>query len=164
MPTCYGLRRRQARWRIYTEAYFQTYGMSTVVVRPFNAYGPRAHDRGELAEVIPRFVIRALSGQSPVIFGDGSNGRDFTYVTEIARGLALAGASEHCVGRRINIAYGRMVTIQEVAETVLKVCGRNDLSAELYRPRPSNVYVLAADTRRASDCSAIAPKFPLRRA
>jgi UDP-glucose 4-epimerase len=135
----------------YTEAYFQTYGMPTVVVRPFNAYGPRAHDRGELAEVIPRFVIRALSGQSPVIFGDGSNGRDFTYVTDVAHGLALAGANEQCIGQRINIAYGRMVTIQEVAETVLKVCGRNDLSADLYRPRPGDVHVLAADTRRASE-------------
>jgi UDP-glucose 4-epimerase len=134
----------------YAEAYFQTYGMPTVVVRPFNAYGPRAHDRGDLAEVIPRFVVRALNGRAPVIFGDGSNGRDFTYVTEVARGLALAGASDDSVGRRINIAYGRMVTIRQVAETVLKVCSRNDLSVELHRPRPGDVHVLAADTRRAS--------------
>jgi UDP-glucose 4-epimerase len=73
----------------YTEAYFHTYRMPTVVVRPFNAYGPRAHTRGDLAEVIPRFVIRALNGHAPVIFGDGSNGRDFTYVSDVARGLAL---------------------------------------------------------------------------
>ncbi|HEX8077737.1 MAG TPA: NAD-dependent epimerase/dehydratase family protein, partial [Chthoniobacterales bacterium] len=63
----------------YAEAYYQTYGLPTVVVRPFNAYGPRAHDRGDLAEVVPRFVIRVLNGLPPVIFGDGSNGRDFTY-------------------------------------------------------------------------------------
>ena len=145
----------------YTEAYLQTYGMPTVVVRPFNAYGPRAHDRGDLAEVIPRFVIRALSGRAPVIFGDGSNGRDFTYVTEVARGLALAGASNRTVGRRINIAYGRMVTIREVAETVLKVCGRNDLSIELHRPRPGDVLVLAADTRRALDLLGYRAEIPL---
>jgi UDP-glucose 4-epimerase len=135
----------------YTEAYWETYRLPSVVVRPFNAYGPRAHDRGDLAEVIPRFVIRALNGHAPVIFGDGSNGRDFTYVTEVARGLVLAGASDRCIGRRLNIAYGRMATIREVAETVLKVCGRNDLSAALHRPRPGDVHVLAADTRRAAE-------------
>jgi UDP-glucose 4-epimerase len=144
----------------YTEAYFQTYGMPTVVVRPFNAYGPRAHDRGDLAEVIPRFVVRALNGRAPVIFGDGSNGRDFTYVTEVARGLALAGASDRSIGRRINIAYGRMVTIRHVAETVLKVCGRNDLSIELHRPRPGDVHVLAADTRRASSLFSYRAEIP----
>jgi UDP-glucose 4-epimerase len=144
----------------YTEAYFETYGLPTVVVRPFNAYGPRAHERGDLAEVIPRFLIRALSGNAPVIFGDGSNGRDFTYVTEVARGLALAGASNRCVGQRINIAYGRMVTIREVAEVVLKVCGRNDLSFELHRPRPGDVHVLAADTRRASDLLGYRAEIP----
>jgi UDP-glucose 4-epimerase len=135
----------------YAAAYFETYGMPTVIVRPFNAYGPRAHIRGDLAEVIPRFVIRALNGYAPVIFGDGSNGRDFTYVTEVARGLALAGASDRTVGRRINIAYGRMVTIRHVAETVLRVCGRNDLSTELHPPRPGDVRVLAADTGRARE-------------
>ena len=63
------------------------YGLPTVVIRPFNGYGPREHDRGDLAEVIPRFVIRVLNGLSPVIFGSGENGRDFTYVTETARGI-----------------------------------------------------------------------------
>jgi UDP-glucose 4-epimerase len=147
---------------VYSEAYFQTYGMPTVVVRPFNAYGPRAHDRGDLAEVIPRFVIRVLSGYAPVIFGDASNGRDFTYVTEVARGLVLAGASDRTVGKRINIAYGRMVTIREVAETVLRVCARNDLSIELHRPRPGDVHILAADTRRAAELIGYRAKIPLQ--
>jgi UDP-glucose 4-epimerase len=145
----------------YTEAYFQTYGMPTIVVRPFNAYGPRAHDRGDLAEVIPRFVIRALCGRAPVIFGDGSNGRDFTYVTEIARGLVLAEASSRCVGQRLNIAYGRMVTVRDVADTILKVCGRNDLSLEFHRQRPGDVHVLAADTQRAAELLGYRAEIPL---
>jgi UDP-glucose 4-epimerase len=145
----------------YTEAYLQTYGLPTVVIRPFNAYGPRAHDRGALAEVIPRFVIRALCGRTPVIFGDGSNGRDFTYVTEVVRGLTLAAASSSSVGQRINIAYGRMVTIQEVAQTVLKVCARNDLSIDWHRSRPGDVHVLAADTRRAFELLGYRAEIPL---
>lgn len=145
----------------YTLAYFETYAMPTVVVRPFNAYGPRAHDRGDLAEVIPRFAIRALSGHAPVIFGDGTNGRDFTYVTEVARGLQLVGSSDRAVGQRINIAFGRMVTIAEVAKTVLKVCGRNDLSVDLRKPRPGDVHVLAADTRRARELLGYRAEIPL---
>lgn len=136
---------------LYAEAYYQTYGLPTLVVRPFNAYGPRAHERGIRAEVIPRFVIRVLNGLSPVIFGDGSNARDFTYVTEVARGLALACASDRLVGRRVNIAYGRMVAISEVARTVMRVCGRNDLNSQTRAPRPGDVHVLHADTRRAKE-------------
>src|SRR5262249_56349192 len=96
---------------LYTEAYFETYGLPSVVVRPFNAYGPRAHERGELAEVVPRFLIRVLNGLPPVIFGDGTHGRDFTYVTDVARGLALAAASDHLVVRRAIIAYVRTFPI-----------------------------------------------------
>jgi UDP-glucose 4-epimerase len=136
---------------LYAEAYRETYGLRTVVVRPFNAYGPRAHAQGDLAEVIPRFVIRVLNGKAPVIFGDGTNGRDFTYVVEVARGVMLAGRSDACIGRRINIAYGRMITVREVADAVMRICGRNDLSAAFSRPRPGDVRVLQANTSRAAD-------------
>ena len=133
----------------YAKAYHRTYGMPVVMVRPFNAYGPREHDQGDLAEVIPRFVIRVLNGQPPVVFGDGSAGRDFTYVTEVARGLVAAGASEAAVGQTINIAYGRMITIREVAETIARVCQRPDLTPVFDAPRPGDVELLHADTRRA---------------
>jgi len=135
----------------YAEAYRQTYGLPTVVVRPFNAYGPRAHEQGDLAEVVVRFLIRVLNGLPPVMFGDGSNGRDFTYVTDVAHGLKLAGEADALVGQRVNIAFGRMITIREVAQTIMHVCGRNDLAVETARPRPGDVHVLRADTGRASE-------------
>jgi UDP-glucose 4-epimerase len=134
---------------LYAEAYYQTYGLPTLIVRPFNAYGPRAHERGIRAEVIPRFVVRVLNGRAPIIFGDGSNGRDFTYVTEVARGLALAGESDRLVGSRVNIAYGRMVSVADVANLVMRVCGRNDLISQISAPRPGDVRALNADTTRA---------------
>jgi UDP-glucose 4-epimerase len=135
----------------YADAYRQTYGLPTLVVRPFNAYGPRAHEIGDVAEVVPRFVIRVLNGLPPVVFGSGSQGRDFTYVTEIAQGLALAGADERLVGRRINIAHGQMLTISEIAAVIMKVCGRNDLSVTRVSPRPGDVNELRADTRLAKE-------------
>src|SRR5262249_36483348 len=111
----------------YTAAYRETFGLQTTIVRPFNAYGPPAPYRGHGAEVIPGFLIRALAGQPPVIFGDGTNGRDFTYVTDVATGLLLAGFADNVVGRKINIAYGRMITIRAVADAILRAVGRNDL-------------------------------------
>lgn len=134
---------------LYTDAYYQTYGLPTVIVRPFNAYGPRAHEQGDLAEVIPRFIIRCLNGLSPVVFGDGSNGRDFTYVTEVARGLALAGQADKLVGSRVNIAYGQMISVQQVAAEIIDSVGRNDLAIDHIAGRPGDVHVLSADTSRA---------------
>ncbi len=148
---------------LYADAYRITYGLPTIIVRPFNAYGPRAHATGVRAEVLPRFVVRVLNGRAPVIFGDGSNGRDFTYVTEVARGLLLAGQTDGCVGKRINVAFGRMVTVADVAAAVIHACGRNDLGVfgiharakdlgvEYVDPRPGDVGLLHASTRRASE-------------
>lgn len=130
----------------YTRAYRQTYDLPAIVVRPFNAYGPRAHETGDLAEVIPRFVIRVLNGLPPVIFGGGDNGRDFTYVTDTVRGIALAAADEQLVGRTVNIAYGRMITITEVANIVANCCERPDLLPINIEPRPGDVHRLHADT------------------
>ncbi len=120
-----------------------------MVVRPFNSYGPREHDQGDLAEVIPRFVIRVLNGLPPIIFGAGDNGRDFTYVTDTARGLALAAGSDALIGATVNIACGHMLTIKEVAETVTRLCQRQDLQATHIDPRPGDVYRLHANTRLA---------------
>lgn len=133
----------------YSKAYLRTYGLPVVVVRPFNAYGPREHAQGDLAEVIPRFVIRLLNGQPPIIFGDGTAGRDFTYVTDVARGIALAGECEALVGHTVNIAFGRMVTIAEIAAMLASLCGRPDIKPLHIQPRPGEVHALRADTHRA---------------
>lgn len=147
----------------YAKAYHQTYGMQAIVARPFNAYGPREHDQGDLAEVIPRFVIRALNGLPPVVFGDGSNGRDFTYVTEVAAGLVLAAQCDALIGRVVNLAYGRMITISQVASAVLRACGRTDLVPSLDDPRPGDVIALQADTARARELLGFTAKVDFER-
>jgi UDP-glucose 4-epimerase len=144
---------------LYTSAYRQTYGLDTIIVRPFNAYGPRAPERGTRAEVIPRFLIRALNGLPPVIFGDGSSGRDFTYVTEVARGILLAGTAAG-ITATVNIAYGRMITVREVAETVLRTVGRNDLSVQFQTARPGDVHRLHAHNARAQNLLSFRPEIP----
>jgi UDP-glucose 4-epimerase len=142
---------------LYTEAYLRTYGLPTLVVRPFNAYGPRAYQTGMRAEVLPRFVGRVLNGLPPIVFGDGSNGRDFTYVEEVAAGILKAGAAEGVIGERINLAFGRMVTVREVAAATLKALGRNDLSIEYHEERPGDVHQLHADTAKAAKALGFRP-------
>ncbi len=134
---------------LYALAYFRTYGLPVTVVRPFNAYGAREPDQGTRAEVIPRFTIRILNGLPPVIFGDGSQGRDFTHVSDTVRGLVLAGRSDRLVGDTVNLGCGRLVTIAELAHRVAEACGRNDLAAEQLPARPGDVQHLTADTARA---------------
>jgi UDP-glucose 4-epimerase len=136
---------------LYTRAFHRCYGLPVTIVRPFNAYGPRAHDRGDLAEVIPRFLIRMLNGQPPVIFGDGSNARDFTYVTDVARGLGMAMQSGALVGGTVNIAYGDAISVRAVAETIARACGIGATSLQFSSPRPGDIHCLRADTSRARD-------------
>jgi UDP-glucose 4-epimerase len=145
----------------YAKAYWQTYGLPTIVVRPFNTYGPREHTSGDLAEVIPRFVIRVLNGLPPVIFGTGENGRDFTYVTETVRGIALAASCDALVGRAVNIAYGEMVTVRQLTEAIARLCGRPGLQPRFIEPRPGDVRALRADTRLAREILGFAAEVGL---
>jgi UDP-glucose 4-epimerase len=131
----------------YTQAYHRTYGLPVTIVRPFNSYGPRAHHQGDLAEVIPRFVVRALNKEPPVIFGNADNGRDFTYVTETVHGMALAMDNDDALGRIVNIAAGSMVTIESIAQLVCRLCGAAKLEPVYSDPRPGDIDKLQADTR-----------------
>jgi UDP-glucose 4-epimerase len=83
------------------------------------------------------------------VFGDGTNARDFTYVTEIARGIRLAGETDAVIGQRINIARGIPVTVNDLAREVLTALARNDLTIEYRGDRPGDVAYLHADTGRA---------------
>jgi UDP-glucose 4-epimerase len=129
----------------YTRAFHRTYGYPTVVVRPFNAYGPRSHHEGDSGEVIPKFLLRCLAGQPMVIFGDGTQTRDFTYVSDSARGILLAGTSDAAVGRTINLGSGTEVTVNDLAAAVARVAGRPGAEVVHDEPRPGDVWRLCAD-------------------
>ena len=145
----------------YSKAYQQAYGLPALVVRPFNAYGPREHTQGELAEVIPRFIIRLLNEKPPIIFGNGEAGRDFTYVTEVAAGLAAAGDCDALIGATVNIAFGRIVTVRRVAELLARMVGRPNLRPEFLEPRPGDVMSLHADVRRAQELLRFSAKIDI---
>jgi UDP-glucose 4-epimerase len=135
----------------YTRAYFQTYGYPTVVVRPFNTYGPRSHHEGDSGEVIPKFLLRSLAGQPLVVFGDGTQTRDFTYVSDSARGIILAGTTDAAIGRTINLGSGSEVTINDLAAAVARAAGPVDAQIVHDAPRPGDVLRLYADMTLARE-------------
>lgn len=123
----------------YARAYHQTYGLPTVVVRPFNNFGPRSHFEGDAGEVIPRFAVWALNGRPPVIFGDGTQTRDFIYVGDTAIWLCRVAETDALVGRTINLASGQETSVLELATLVCAEAGRPDLRPVFQAARPGDV-------------------------
>ena len=146
--TVYGA--SKAAGELYALAYWRTYGLPVVIVRPFNNYGPREPSEGYRAEVIPKFVMRAMGGLQPVIFGNGKQTRDFTWVEDTARGIIMAAECDELVGESINLAYGKEVSIEEVCSLILEKLGCRHIKPRyLEESRPGDVIRHFADTRKA---------------
>jgi UDP-glucose 4-epimerase len=132
----------------YTLSFCRTYGLKAMVVRPFNAYGPREHLDGPSGEVIPRFVARAMMGRPLIVFGDGLQTRDFTWVQDTVRGIALAGECDELLGGVVNIGRGQEVSVLRVAHLVQEILGCR-LPIEHRAERPGDVRKHLCDTTRA---------------
>jgi UDP-glucose 4-epimerase len=145
----------------YTRAYFRTYGYPTVVVRPFNTYGPRSHHEGDSGEVIPKFLLRCLAGKPMIVFGDGTQTRDFTYVSDTATGILLAGESEAAIGHTVNLGSGAEVRIGDLAGLVAHVLGRTGAAVQHDAPRPGDVLRLCADMSLAREKLGYVPTVSL---
>jgi UDP-glucose 4-epimerase len=135
----------------YARAFHQTYGFPTIVVRPFNNFGPRSHHEGDSGEVIPRFAVWALSGRPPIIFGDGTQTRDFIYAQDTARWLRRIAECDQLIGHTINLGSGKETSIRDLAQMVCEQAGRPDISPQYHSPRPGDVMRHLADTRKAQD-------------
>lgn len=147
--TVYGA--SKAAGELYAQACMRTYGLQVTVIRPFNSYGPREHAIGTSAEVIPKFASRILKGKPPIVFGDGSQTRDFTWVTETAAGIVAATESDKLVGDVVNLAYGQAVSIGRIATLLIEIIGADGIEVELTAPRPGDVEHHWADTSRARE-------------
>ena len=154
--TVYGA--SKAAGELYALAYWHTYGMATMVVRPFNTYGPREHSEGTSAEVIPKFVMRGLAGLRPVIFHTGEQTRDFTWVEDTARGIIMAAQCDELVGDRVNVACGQEVSIVDICKKVMDRLGRGDLEPEFVgEGRPGDVMRHYADISKISRLTGFQP-------
>ncbi|MEO5332602.1 MAG: GDP-mannose 4,6-dehydratase [Magnetococcus sp. YQC-5] len=145
----------------YARAFHTSYGFPTVMVRPFNAYGPRCHHEGDSGEVIPKFMLRGLAGLPMVIFGDGTQTRDFTYVADTARGILLAGFQDGVIGKTLNLGNGQEITINELATTVAQVIGCTNPAITYSESRPGDVLRLFADATLSHQLLGFTPTLSL---
>jgi UDP-glucose 4-epimerase len=128
----------------YTRAYHKTYGLKTVIVRPFNTYGPRSHHEGDAGEMIPKSVVRALNAESILIFGDGSQTRDYTYVEDIARGIREAATQDEIIGLTLNIGSDSEISVKKIAEMILEITEKSTSKIKYLEKRPGDVLRLYA--------------------
>lgn len=146
----------------HARAYAKTYGFPTVVLRPFNSYGPRCHHEGDSGEVIPKFMLRALTERPMLVFGDGEQTRDFTYVDDTARGILLAGLADKVLGHTVNLGSGKEITVNDLATLVAQVTERPNAIVERVEPRPGDVLRLFADSSAAESLLDFRPEVSLR--
>jgi nucleoside-diphosphate-sugar epimerase len=110
----------------YCRSFFEVYGLEAVALRYFNVFGPRQDPNSEYAAVIPKFIRAFRLGEAPVIFGDGEQSRDFTYVENVVNANVAALEAPGVGGRVYNIACGAGVTLNEIAARL-----REELGAEV---------------------------------
>jgi len=109
----------------YCQAFFRTHGLETVVLRYFNVFGPRQNLESQYGAVVPLFIAAALRGEAPVIFGDGEQTRDFTFVTNVVDANVLAGHAPRGAGRRrsLNIGCGAATSICDLWRRIADIAG-----------------------------------------
>ena len=144
----------------YGRLFFELYGLRTFILRYFNVFGPRQNPKSQYAAVIPLFVDALRSGRAPVIYGDGGQTRDFTYVDDvIAANLACCAAPDAAAGGVYNVAWGNRVSVNELARRIGQLLGRE--IPPVYQPaRAGDVRDSQADATRARDRLGWRPQVP----
>lgn len=122
----------------YCRAFSQCYGLEALCLRYFNVFGPRQDPNSQYAAVIPSFVTRILTGQRPIVFGDGEQTRDFCYIDNVVEANVAASVAPQAKGETMNIACGERTSLNRIIELINRHLGTN-ITAE-YRPaRPGDV-------------------------
>lgn len=133
---------------LYLQAFHHSFGLETVGLRYFNVFGPRQDPASPYSAVIPLFVTRLLSGERPIVYGDGGQSRDFTFVGNVVQGNLLAGDVEGLGGQVMNLADGRRTTLLQLLELLAKYLGV-PVNPDFHPPRVGDVRESLADISSA---------------
>ncbi|MEN6640919.1 MAG: SDR family oxidoreductase [Armatimonadia bacterium] len=109
----------------YASAFYGSYGLETVSLRYFNVFGPRQDPKSQYAAVIPIFCTRILAGERPVIYGDGEQSRDFTYVDNVVQANVKAALATDGAGQAFNIACGDSMSLNQLVRKLNDLIGTN---------------------------------------
>jgi len=132
----------------YCQVFHQVYALPTICLRYFNVYGPGQDPNSQYAAVIPRFISRVSHGEPPIIFGDGEQTRDFTFVRDAVEANILAARGD--ATGVFNVGTGTRVSINKLAKLVISLIGRS--TEPIYqKPRPGDVGHSLADISRTRE-------------
>jgi nucleoside-diphosphate-sugar epimerase len=145
----------------YCRAFTQVYGLETVAVRYFNVFGPRQDPLSQYAAVIPRFITAALRDEPPVVFGDGEQSRDFTYIDNTVDGTLLASTAPGVAGETFNVAYGESTSLNQLLDHVREISGK-PVEATYRERQPGDLPRSQADISRARESLGYDPQIDLR--
>jgi nucleoside-diphosphate-sugar epimerase len=109
----------------YGSVFSGVYGLETISLRYFNVFGPYQDPTSQYAAAIPAFVTSILKGQSPIVYGDGEQSRDFTYVDNVVHANLLAAGAKKTAGEVVNIACGQAITVNAIIALINRIVGRN---------------------------------------
>jgi UDP-glucose 4-epimerase len=141
----------------YLRVFHHVYGLETVTLRYFNVFGPRQTADSEYAAVIPIFLSRILRGERPVIYGDGEQSRDFTYIDDVVAANLLAATAPLAAGQTINVACGRRHSVGSLCRMLIEFAGAS-VEPLHAAPRAGDVRHSQADISRARTLLGYAPE------
>jgi len=134
----------------YARLFHEIYGLSTVSLRYFNVFGPRQNPLSAYAAVVPRFAMKALSGEPAKIYGDGEQTRDFTFVRDVVEATLSACKESSVVGRSLNVGGGDTITINDLWKKTCEIVGK-DIEPRHVERRKGDIRNSLADASLAKD-------------
>lgn len=141
----------------YLRLYFELYGLETVALRYFNVFGPRQNPDSQYSAVIPKFITAMINDKSPVIYGDGKQSRDFTYVANVIEANILACTTTGDVaGKAFNIACGESIDLNDLVQYINDALGK-DISPIYEVARSGDIKHSLACADKAKDAMGFEP-------
>ena len=142
----------------YCKVFYNIYGLETVSLRYFNVFGPRQDPNSQYAAVIPKFITAMLNDERPVIYGDGEQSRDFTYVQNNVDANLLACTAPNAAGKMFNVACGERITLNQLVELLNDILGK-DIDPVYKEERAGDVKHSLADISLARDIMRYEPEY-----
>jgi nucleoside-diphosphate-sugar epimerase len=146
----------------YCQVFTRVYGLETLTLRYFNVFGPRQDPSSQYSGVISRFISALLTGERPVIYGDGEQSRDFTYIDNVVSANLKAAETAKGLGQIINIANGQRISLNQLLRELVSLTGKSDVTPDYQPLRAGDVKHSLADISRARELLAYEPQVDLR--
>jgi len=146
----------------YCQVFTRVYGLETISLRYFNVFGPRQDPGSQYSGVVSRFISTLLTNERPVIYGDGEQSRDFTYIDNVVDANLKAANATAGIGKVLNVANGERITLNQLLEELKELTGKPEITAEYREPRVGDVRHSLADISQARKLLGYQPLVGLR--